>query len=98
MFDATLADFAALDRLRLRVPVVNPDGVLLGAVESNAAAKPATTPDEERWCRRRARSAPRPASTTPGSSCARIGSIMSSSRRQRCAHWPSRRGELPAVV
>ena len=45
--DATLADVVVLDEQRFPVPVVNRDGVLLGAVEPSAAAKPATTPVED---------------------------------------------------
>ena len=45
--DATLADVVDLDRQRFPVPVVNREGVLLGAVEPSAAAKPATTRVEE---------------------------------------------------
>ena len=45
--DATLADVVGLDEQRFPVPVVDRDGVLLGAVEPSAAAKPATTPVED---------------------------------------------------
>ena len=45
--DATLADVVGLDGLRFPVPVVNRDGVLLGAVEPSAASKPAATPVED---------------------------------------------------
>jgi rhodanese-related sulfurtransferase len=45
--DATLADVVALDRQRFPVPVIDRHGVLLGAVEPSAAAKPATTPVED---------------------------------------------------
>jgi rhodanese-related sulfurtransferase len=45
--DATLAEVAGLGEQRFPVPVVNRDGVLLGAVEPRAASKPATTPVED---------------------------------------------------
>ena len=45
--DAMLADVVGLAEQRYPVPVVDRDGVLLGAVEPSAAAKPATTPVED---------------------------------------------------
>jgi rhodanese-related sulfurtransferase len=45
--DATLGDLVGLDEERFPVPVVDRDGVLLGAVDPSAAAKPSTTPVAE---------------------------------------------------
>ncbi len=45
--DATLADVVGLDEVRFPVPVVNHDGVVLGAVEPSASSKPAATPVED---------------------------------------------------
>jgi rhodanese-related sulfurtransferase len=45
--DATLADVVGLAGLRFPVPVVNRDGVVLGAVEPTASSKPAATPVED---------------------------------------------------
>jgi rhodanese-related sulfurtransferase len=42
--DATLGDVSGLGEQRFPVPVISGDGVLLGAVEPGAAAKPPTTP------------------------------------------------------
>ena len=45
--DATLADVVGRDEVRFPVPVVNRDGVVLGAVEPSASSKPAATPVED---------------------------------------------------